>query len=58
MSKKRSRKTRARKPKSSTTEGRSTSVFSMAFGNLVNMSVTAVTSGSVLLCLFAAKRFL
>jgi hypothetical protein len=59
MSKKRSGKTRARKPKSSpTAEGRSASVFSMAVGNLVNMSVTAVTSGSVLLCLFAAKRLL
>jgi hypothetical protein len=27
-------------------------------GSLFNMTVTAVTSGSVLLCFFAAKRFL
>ena len=34
------------------------SVLSTAMGNLINMTVTAVTSGSVLLCLFAAKRLL
>jgi hypothetical protein len=57
--KKRSGKTRARKPKSSgNAEGRSRSILSIVVGNLVNMSVTVVTSGSVLLCLFAAKRFL
>jgi hypothetical protein len=33
-------------------------VLSTAARSLVDMTVTAVTSGSVLLCLFAAKRFL
>jgi hypothetical protein len=33
-------------------------VLSTAARSLVNMTVTAVTSGSVLLCLFAVKRFL
>jgi putative Ca2+/H+ antiporter (TMEM165/GDT1 family) len=33
-------------------------IFSAAAGSLFNMTVTAVTSGSVLLCFFAAKRFL
>ena len=32
-------------------------VLSTAVGNLINMATTAVASGSVLLCLFAAKRF-
>ncbi len=34
------------------------SVLSTAMGNLINLAATAVTSGSVLLCLFAAKRLL
>jgi hypothetical protein len=33
-------------------------VFSTAARSLANMTVTALTSGSVLLCLFAAKRWL
>jgi hypothetical protein len=33
-------------------------VLSTAMGNLINLATTAVTSGSVLLCLFAAKRLL
>jgi hypothetical protein len=33
-------------------------VLSTAVRSLVNMTMTAVTSGSVLLCLFAVKRFL
>jgi hypothetical protein len=32
-------------------------VFSTAARSLINMTVTALTSGSVLLCLFAAKRW-
>ena len=47
-----------RKPKSLRAMDRPISVFSTAVGSLVNMTVTAVTSGSVLLCLFAAKRLL
>ena len=47
-----------RKPKSSRAMDRPMSVYSTAVGNLINMTVTAVTSGSVLLCLFAAKRLL
>jgi hypothetical protein len=33
-------------------------ILSAAAGSLFNMTVTAVTSGSALLCFFAAKRFL
>jgi len=33
-------------------------VLSTALKSLVNMTVTAITSGAVLLCLFAAKRLL
>ena len=33
-------------------------VLSTAARSLVDMTLTAVTSGSVLLCLFAVKRFL
>jgi hypothetical protein len=33
-------------------------VFSTAARSLINMTVTALTSGSLLLCLFAAKRWL
>jgi hypothetical protein len=33
-------------------------VFSTAARGLINMTVIALTSGSVLLCLFAAKRWL
>jgi hypothetical protein len=47
-----------RKPKSLRATHRPISVLSPAVGNLINMTVTAVTSGSVLLCLFAAKRLL
>jgi hypothetical protein len=38
--------------------GRSMPVLSTAVRSLINMTVTAVTSGSVLLCLFAAKGLL
>ena len=34
------------------------SIFSTAARSVANMTVTALTSGSVLLCLFAAKRWL
>jgi hypothetical protein len=50
--------TRARKSKSLPAGGRPMPIVSTALSSLVNMTVTAVTSGSVLLCLFAAKRFL
>jgi len=33
-------------------------VFSTAAHGLINMAVSVLTSGSVLLCLFAAKRWL
>jgi hypothetical protein len=33
-------------------------VLSTALKSVVNMTVTAITSGLVLLCLFAAKRLL
>jgi hypothetical protein len=32
-------------------------IFATVVGSLLNMTVTAVTSGAVLVCLFAAKRF-
>jgi len=45
-----------RKPKSLRPMDHGSSVFSTAVGGLINMTVTAITSGSVLLCLLAAKR--
>jgi hypothetical protein len=53
--KKRSVKKPNRKPTPG--PGRLVPVFSSAAGSLFNMTVTAVTSGTVLLCLFVAKRF-
>ena len=47
-----------RKPKSRRPADRPMPVVSTAVGSLINMAVTAVTSGTVLLCLFAAKRLL
>ena len=55
---KRSEKTRVRKYSRLRAAGRLMPILSTAVGSLVNMTVTAVTSGSVLLCLFAAKRLL
>jgi hypothetical protein len=52
------KRTRARRPKTLRAAGHSMRIFSTAVGSLVNMTVTAVTSGSVLLCLFTAKRLL
>jgi hypothetical protein len=34
------------------------SVSSILFGTVINMGVTAISSGSVLLCLVAAKRLI
>jgi hypothetical protein len=34
------------------------SITATVFGSVINMGVTAITSGSVLLCLFAAKRLI
>lgn len=34
------------------------SITATLFGSVINMGVTAITSGSVLLCLFAAKRLI
>ena len=47
-----------RKPKSLRPTDRAMPVVSTAVGSLIDMTLTAVTSGSVLLCLFAAKRLL
>ena len=47
-----------RKPKSLRRTDRPMPVVSTAVGSLIDMTLTAVTSGSVLLCLFAAKRIL
>ena len=47
-----------RKPKSLRREDRPLLVISTAVGSLIDMTLTAVTSGSVLLCLFVAKRML
>ena len=46
------------KPRSLRREDRPLPVVSTAVGSLINMTLTAVTSGSVLLCLFLAKRML
>jgi hypothetical protein len=50
--------TKKRKPKSLRQADRPLPVISTAVGSLINMAVTAVTSSTVLLCLFAAKRLL
>jgi hypothetical protein len=34
------------------------SITATLFGSVINMGVTAITSGSVLLCFFAAKRLI
>ena len=47
-----------RRPKSLRLTDRPMSAVSTAVAGLINMAVTAVTSGTVLLCLFAAKRLL
>ena len=47
-----------RKPKTLRQADRPMPVISTAVGSLINMTLTAVTSGSVLLCLFVAKRLL
>jgi hypothetical protein len=47
-----------RKLKSLQPTDRPMPVVSTAVGSLIDMTLTAVTSGSVLLCLFAAKRML
>ena len=47
-----------RKPKSLRPTDRPMPVVSTAVGSLIDMTLTAVTSGSVLLCLFVAKRIL
>jgi len=53
--KKRSAKA-SRKPKPRPVTDRFLPILSTAVGSLFNMTVTLVTSGTVLLCLFAAKR--
>ena len=45
-----------RKPNSLRPPDRPMPVVSTTVGSLINMTLTAVTSGSVLLCLFVAKR--
>ena len=47
-----------RKPKSLRQPDRPMPAISTAVGSLINMTLTAATSGSVLLCLFVAKRIL
>jgi len=47
-----------RKPKSLRLTDHPMPVVSTAVAGLINMAVTAVTSGTVLLCLFAAKQLL
>ena len=49
---------RKRKPKSVQPTDRSMPVVSTAVSSMINMTAVAVTSGSVLLCLFVAKRLL
>jgi hypothetical protein len=54
--KKRSAKKANNKPNRTPLGGRSMQILSTVVGSLFNMTATAVTSGTVLLCLFAAKR--
>jgi len=49
---------RKRKPKSLRSTDRPMPMVSTAVAGFINMAVTAVASGTVLLCLFAAKRML
>jgi hypothetical protein len=49
---------KVRKPKVLRANGSLNAGTSTAVRSLINMTVTAVTPGSVLLCLFAAKRLL
>jgi hypothetical protein len=56
--KKRSKSKSERARKASPAVRRFPVVLSTALYSVVNMTVTAVTSGSVLLCLFVAKRLL
>jgi len=56
--KKRSRSKGGRAKQAAPATWRLSVVFSTAARSLINMTVTAFTSGSVLLCLFEAKRWL
>ena len=56
--KKRSRSKGGRAKQAAPATWRLSIVFSTAARSVANMTVTAFTSGSVLLCLFAAKRWL
>jgi hypothetical protein len=56
--KKRTKSKRARAEQTAPAAGRFTIVLSMATRIALNMAVVVVTSGSVLLILLAAKRFL
>lgn len=56
--KKRSRPSGGREKQAASAAWRLSIVFSTAARSVANMTVTALTSGSVLLCLFAAKRWL
>ena len=55
MAKKRSAKKANQMP--NLTRRRLPLMLSTAFGSLLNMTVTGITSAAVLLCLFAVKRF-
>jgi hypothetical protein len=57
-SKKRSRPKGQRAKQVAPTAGRFPAFLSVALHSVINMTVIAITSGGVLLCLFAAKRFL
>jgi hypothetical protein len=46
----------SRKPKPRRVADRLLPILATAVGSLFNMTMTAVTSGTVLLCVFAAKR--
>ena len=54
--KKRSRSKDVRAKQAAPAAGRFSIVLATAARSAVNMTVTAITSGSVLVCLFAAKR--
>jgi hypothetical protein len=56
--KKRSRSKGGRAKQAASAAWRLSIVLSTAARSLINMTVASVTSGSVLLCLFAAKQWL
>jgi len=52
------KKTQKKRGRTTTAAATVNSISTTLFGSVINMGVTAITSGSVLLCFFAAKRLI